>query len=418
MKPPALWPRRLFAFPCLLSVLAVGQALSGGGLLAQTGTEADEDFVGVLGQLLALSEEEKADLPPDVREFLDDFGVSPWIPSTSFSAVAGYRDNVGLSALVPEAAALTEVRAEAFLMWKPADSVWQALGIVDGFYRRYVDSPVTDAEQSWFSQLELKWMPANPLDFKLRGQGFYQDEVIDLSTTAAQRTVLPAEVMNGNLDGGMSLRLPGGLRAESRYAWRRADYRFVAEDYVSVDWRNGLSWQPWSWMGLAYERIDRQRDYDFRQEVSPGGRPLPGTQLSFAQVDNEARWWFEWNRGGEWRWEAGWSNLENRDEVSGFYDYDGEGWSGSAQWISPEEKWEVRLEWEQDRIDYLNQTVGAGLAPDPRQREDRWMRVEVWRRLSATWDLRLELEDLWSESNEIDASYRDRTYWLGLTYLY
>ena len=171
-------------------------------------------------------------------------------------------------------------------------------------------------------------------------------------------------------------------------------------------------------MGLAYERIDRQRDYDFRQEVSPGGRPLPGTQLSFAQVDNEARWWFEWNRGGEWRWEAGWSNLENRDEVSGFYDYDGEGWSGSAQWISPEEKWEVRLEWEQDRIDYLNQTVGAGLAPDPRQREDRWMRVEVWRRLSATWDLRLELEDLWSESNEIDASYRDRTYWLGLTYLY
>lgn len=418
VKTPALRPWRLLAVFSLLSALVVTQALMGGGLLAQTATAADEDFVDVLGQLLALSEEDRAALPSDVQEFLTDFGTSPWIPSASFSAVAGYRDNVGLSALVPEAVGFAEGRAESFLMWQPVDSAWQALGILDGFYRRYANNPVTDAEQSWFSQLELKWKPLKAWDFKVRGQGFYQDEVVDLSTTAAQRTVLPVEVLNGNVDGGMSLRLPGGVVAQSRYAWRRADYRFVAEDYASTEWWNGLLWQPWSWMGLAYERIDRQRDYDFRQNVTPGGRPLPDTQLSFAQVDHEARGWVEWNRAGDWRWEAGWSELENRDEASGFYDYDGESWRGSLQWVSREEKWEVRVEWEQDRIDYLNQTVGAGLTPDPRQREDRWVRVEVWRRLGPAWDLRLEGEDLLSESNEIDASYRDRTYWLGLTYTY
>ena len=388
------------------------------GAQPEGGPSAEDDFIGVVGQLLALTDEEKEALPEDVLTFIDEFVLSPWIPSASVSAVAGYRENLGLSALVPESAAFAEGRVEGFLMWKPDDSPWQALGILDGFYRQYANNPVTDAEQSWFSQAELKWKPWTFLEFRTRGQGFYQDEVADLSTTAAQRTVLPIRVLNGIVDGGVTVRLPGALRLESRYVWRRADYRFVAEDYWGGEWRHGLTWQSASWLGVSYERSDRKRDYDFRQQVTPGGRPIPGTELSFAQIEDEARLWLAWQRGGEWRWEAGWSQLENRDEASGFYDYDGEGWRGSVSWVSPNDKWEVRVEWEDDRIDYLNQTVGAGLDPAPRQREDRWVRAEVWRELNDTWELRLEMEDLVSSSNETDASYRDRTYWLGLSYTY
>ena len=241
------------------------------GAQPEGGPSAEDDFIGVVGQLLALTDEEKEALPEDVLTFIDEFVLSPWIPSASVSAVAGYRENLGLSALVPESAAFAEGRVEGFLMWKPDDSPWQALGILDGSYRQYANNPVTDAEQSWFSQAELKWKPWTFLEFRTRGQGFYQDEVADLSTTAAQRTVLPIRVLNGIVDGGVTVRLPGALRLESRYVWRRADYRFVAEDYWGGEWRHGLTWQSASWLGVSYERSDRKRDYDFRQQVTPGG---------------------------------------------------------------------------------------------------------------------------------------------------
>ena len=197
---------------------------------------------------------------------------------------------------------------------------------------------------------------------------------------------------------------------------QRADYQLVAEDYRGSDWWNGLAWEPWSWVELSYGWRDRDRDYDHRLEVTPGGRPIEGTELSFAQVEEQAEISFQWEKWGRWSLGAGWSARENRDEASGFYDYDRSGWNGMIEWRSPQRDWECRVEWEDDDLDYLHQTVGAGLDPAARAQRDRWIRVELWRRINSRWEVQIEFEDLLSESNETDGSYRDQIVWVGFTF--
>lgn len=399
----------------------IGLALwVGGGVAAKAQESAvdEAEFSDVVGQLLALDEEDRAALPEDVQGFLADLGFSPWIPAAGVSLVAGYRDNIGLSSIVPSGAAFGEARLEGLLLWRPEDSPFEAQFIADGFYRHYAHNPVSDADQSWFGQAEFGWQPVRPLRLWTKGQGFYRDEVADLSTTAAQRTVLPVELINGASITGATLRLPLGLEAESRFTLRQANYRLVPEDYRSESWWHGVRLSPVKWFGADYGRRDRTRDYDERREVTPGGRPIEDSQLSFEQTEEEFSVWTEFDLGGEWWLQADFSRLENRDGTSGFYDYDGESRAVYARWRSPEDTWELGVEWEESRYDYLNQTVGGGLTPPAREREDRWVRVEAVYRFNLTWELRLEAEYLISDSNEILASYRDRIYWAGLSYHY
>lgn len=378
----------------------------------------EDEFASVVGQLLALDEEDRAALPEDVQEFLDEFGFSPWIPAFGVSLVPGYRDNIGLSALVPEGAAFGEARLEGLLLWRPEDSPFDAQFLMDGFYRHYASNAVSTADQSWFGQAEFRWQPWSPIRLWTKGQGFYRDEVTDLSTTASERTVLPVEVVNGASITGATLQLPWGFEAESRYTLREANYRLVPEDYRSDSWWHGVRFSPVKWIGAHYGRRDRTRDYAERLAVTPGGRPIEGSQLSFEQVEDEFSLFTEFDLAGEWLLEADFNTLENRDGTSGFYDYDGESWAVYGRWTSPGDTWEFSVEYEESTYDYLNQTVGGGLNPPAREREDRWVRLEMLYRFNRTWELRFETEDLVSDSNEIAASYRDRIYWAGLSYNY
>lgn len=407
-----------------VSTAVIGLALGLGSSAAAKAQDAvvdTEEFTDVVDQLLALDEEDRAALPADVQDFLDDWddlGFSPWIPVAGVSLVSGYRDNIGLSSIVPSGAAFGEVRLEGLLLWRPEDSSFDAQFLADGFYRHYANNPVSDADQSWFGQAELGWRPWRPFRLWTKGQGYYRDEVADLSTTAAERTVLPVEMVNGDSITGATLQLPWGLEAESRFTLRQANYHLVPEDYRSESWWHGVSWSPVKWIGARYGRRDRTRDYDERLDVTPGGRPIEGSQLSFAQAEDEFTVWTEFSLAGEWWWEADFHSLENRDGTSGFYDYDGESWAVYGRWTSPADTWELSAEYEESRFDYLNQTVGGGLNPPAREREDRWIRLAAVYRFSSTWELRLETEDLISESNELLATYRDRTYWAGLSYNY
>ncbi len=108
--------------------------------------------------------------------------------------------------------------------------------------------------------------------------------------------------------------------------------------------------------------------------------------------------------------------MENRDNAAGFFNYDRKRWRSELEWVSPEDRWELRVEWEEKATDYLNQTVGAGLNPEGRRQDDRLRRGEVIWRFNDRWNARVEYEDTLSESNEVNATYRDRTIWFGLSF--
>jgi hypothetical protein len=382
---------------------------------AQSEDDAIDDTV--IDQLLALPEDLQEELPDDVKDFLAELDEkSDWFPSASLTALAGHRDNVGLSTLVPQAANFAEVRGEGFLWWQPLDSAWEALAMIDGRYRHYENNPVVDDEQSWLGQAELTWMPGRWLDVKARTQGFYQDEVLDLSTSAAQRTVLPIQVLGGRADLKAQVYLPVGFSIESRAGTQRADYQLVAEDYYSRDWWHGANWSPARWVKVSYGQQTIDRDYDFRSQTTAGGRAIVDTFLSFAQDEEQGRLRLKFDWRGEWQFNVLGGRLENRDNGAGFFDYDWERWQGELEWVSPEDRWEFRVEWEEKSTNYVNQTVGAGLNPAGREQIDRFWRGEAIWRFHPRWNARVEYEDTLSESKEVDATYRDRTIWFGLSF--
>ena len=399
----------------LRRLLPIGMLVTVPASWAQSGSDGPDD--SVINQLLALPDEVQEELPDDVKEFLAELDEeSDWFPSASLTALVGERENVGLSAVVPQAAFFGEARAEGFLWWQPLDSVWEALAMIDGRYRSYESNPVVEDEQSWLGQAEVTWMPWRWLDVKTRAQGFYQDEVIDLSTSAAQRTVLPIQVLGGRADLKAQIYLPGGFSLESRAGTQRADYQHVAEDYYSRDWWHGVNWSPARWVRFSYGQQTIDRDYDFRSQTTAGGRSIGDTYLSFAQDEEQGRLRLKLNWRGEWQWNVLGGRLENRDNGAGFFDYDWERWRSELEWVSPEDRWEIRVEWEEKTIHYVNQTVGAGLNPAGREQIDRLWRGEVIWRFHDRWNARLEYEDTLSESNEIDATYADRTIWFGLSF--
>ena len=372
----------------------------------------------LLKELRDLPEDIQSELPDELRELFEDFEISAWQTTVTLKSLLGYRENLGLSPVSPEAALFGELRAESFVWWTPDDSSWEALAMLDGQVRRYEKNQAGDTEQTWFSHAELRWSPWSRLRVSGRIQGYFQDEVLDLSVSASQRTILPVKVWGGMSDLETQLQLWGGFSIRGRARLQRADYKDVSEDNVATEFRGELGWKPVDWISASYGYVSRNRAYDFRNETTLGGRAIADTDLSFSQNEPEARLHIGFRSLGRWRLAGVWSDVENRDEASGFFDYDRERWRGILEWFSPKSKWEVRFEYDVKTTDYLKQTVGSGLTPDARSQDDRRIHLELLHRLSDQWELLAQATDERSESNEIASSYRDRTVMAGIGFTF
>jgi hypothetical protein len=104
--------------------------------------------------------------------------------------------------------------------------------------------------------------------------------------------------------------------------------------------------------------------------------------------------------------------LENRDRASGYFDYDQKrarlevGWHLAA--------WRVSLDGEAKRMDYLVQTVGAGITPPPRISDDYESTLRLEREIDSRWMIFGEHRWERSRSNEVDFRYRANTVLAGV----
>jgi hypothetical protein len=165
-------------------------------------------------------------------------------------------------------------------------------------------------------------------------------------------------------------------------------------------------------LALSAAWHESRRDYSQRPQYSASGRVLAGTRLSFRIRQAEIKAGSAWKAGGDWSVAATAGRLENRDEASGYFDYDQKRARLEVAWHHA--AWRVGLDGETKHLKYLVQTVGAGIAPPARISDDHEATLRVERELDAHWTIFAEHRWERSRSNLSEFNYRANTALAGV----
>ena len=353
----------------------------------------------------------EAALPPELQAELDALKRATWHPSTAARASLGWRDNVLLSPFAPIERGFARGEIEAILL-RPMQDRWQFISFLNGDVLRYFSPPPESrGEYQWSIHTEGRWQPVDRARLALKGAGYMRDMVIDLSETEGQRIVAPTHVRGGYAVASTRVTL-GRFYVEPYVQVKRTDYREYPGDYEEVRSGGRIEWRPGAALSIAAAWFEARRSYDQRVEYNAGGRPLPGTHLRFRQRDAELKVRTGWNAAGEWSVAGTIGQLENRDRAFGYFDYDQKRARLEVEWQGA--KWQVYLDAEAKRMDYLVQTVGAGIAPPPRISDDHEVTLRTERELDERWTVFAEHRWERSRSNEIEFRYRANTVLAGL----
>ncbi len=350
-------------------------------------------------------------LPAELQAELDALRMGAWHPSAVVRTSLGWRDNVLLSPFDPIERAFARAELEALLL-RPMRNRWEFISFLNGDVLRYLSPPAeSGGEQQWSLHAETRWQPIDAARLALKGAGYLRDMVIDLSETEARRVVAPTRVRGGYVTLASRFTLPAKFRFEPSVQVKRTDYRDYPGDYDEVRSGGRLEWRGGGFT-LSAAWFEARRSYDQRGEYTAGGRPLPDTHLRFRQRDGELKARTTWTAGGDWSVAATVGKLENRDRASGYFDYDQKRARLEVSWERA--AWQVTLDADAKRLDYLVQTVGAGIAPPPRISDDYDLTLRTQRTLSERWAVFAEHRWERSRSNELDFRYQANTVLAGI----
>lgn len=339
---------------------------------------------------------------------------STWHLGTTTRVVLGYTDNVLWSGVAPEGRGFAQGELEAFL-WRPKRSGWEAKLLLSGEARRYADAlPEAAGEQRWIGRGELAVMPHPRLRLSLVPQVFYLDQVYDLSPDLARRFVAKMRVRGASGAFQARLTLPRGWEIEPMVQERSTDYFDFTEDFSETKTGVRLRWRSGARLEAGAAIYDHRRAYRDRVNYTAGGRALPGTKLRFEQTSAEANMAWSWTWRGAWSVSPSWIYLENRDRASGFFDYDQRRMRLDIAWESG--RCRVDLAASAGRYDYRVQTVGMGLVPPARLREDFTAGIAIEYALREGWKAIGRYDWERSRTNETNASYRLNTVSSGVAW--
>lgn len=335
-----------------------------------------------------------------------------WISESSLSASLGWTDNALLSAFQPLDRAFSAAEVEAILI-RPRQLGLQVVAGLNGHVLRYVSSlPAHSGEQQWTLYNEIRWTPVDALQLGLKTAGYWQDSVIDLSESEAQRFVEPIRVRAGAVTCAPLVKLPARLRLEPAVQLKRHDYRGYAGDYDDRRGAVRLEWRPTSDLTLSAGGHELRRRFDHRLRYTAGGRPLPGTRLEFRQREFEMTTRLAWGSSRAWAATIRAARLWNRDRASGYFDHRRTQASAEVEWQRSD--WRGVAWIEGARTDYRTQTVGTGISPPARLTDDYETVLRLERTLGPKWLTFAEHRWQRSRSNQPGLGYRANTLLAGV----
>lgn len=335
-----------------------------------------------------------------------------WFSTGRIGLSAGQRDNLLLSAFAPVDSWFGRVELEAMTLRSFGES-WTVVGFLSGEVLRYVSpEPETKGEQQWMLHAEARFTPVSWLQLSLAPQGYYQDMVLDLSSTEAVREVAPLETMGFMSTASSKISLPWGFALTPTAQAHLSDFREYPGDYQELKWGIRSDWTRSEHLTVAASWFQRDRDYDERTQFTTGGRPLPGTRLEYQIREWQIKAGTTWKLGIPWTLTGTFGALENRDNGSGFFDYDRKLAAVTLVGTGGNWSWSVSVRTDDDT--YVTQTVGTGIAPPARESEGEAAEGRVEYRAGKSWVISAEVQRDRRTSNEAEFAYSATTILAGL----
>ncbi len=350
----------------------------------------------------------EAELPADLAALLA--AQSVWSASASLQTGFGYKDNILLSHTGAEGSSYALGGVEA-LLWHRPQARMDYFAFINAEETRYLTSKSVDHEAQAFAQAEWRYRVGDVFKFALDGQGYYLDQIFDVSNTDVQRVVAVLKVTGVTF--GPTLRW-----APVSWWWieaQRTGKREVYHDGINnSDVREGavrLGWRPCTRFEASAGGTERWRDFDSRSQYDSDGHVLDGTLLKIAEREGELRFDVTWDAAARWKTTTRVGTLHYYDNGSGFFNYHQRKLEQTLEWTT--DNWLLRLDGSARRLEFEVQTVGIGINPPARIKEEFIAQLRVERKISSRWTAFAEYDWERSRCNDPIASYLVRQELLG-----
>lgn len=329
--------------------------------------------------------------------------VAVWDASVTVDGGAGYRENVLRSSIAKENSGFAQVAADASVM-RLSETEALFMFYFFGEHIQYFDAPSVDYEELASGTVQWIQPVGNRNEAELQATYLYQHQIVDASATEAfLRRVLVL---------GHSLSVEPGWNFKFNEQWLvgidALALRQVYEHFLDDFWEGG---------GLAKVRRayghrsevelslgSALRSYDTRLQYDASGVPIPETDLAYLQTEASGRWKHYWDAERRWRTLTTLGYMLNRDNGSGYFDYDRLLFRQQVRW--KQGKWDVKGNLRLGHYFHKLQEIDG----EGRYRSfamlDGWVGRQLWKH----WNVYANAEYEWNTSNDPRDEY---TTWMA-----
>ncbi len=358
----------------------------------------------------------KADSAPTVDELQALLNaVQPtWTTSTGVHVGGGYRDNLLLSRTNPAHSGFTRAGVEA-LVWHVPRAKVDYFAFLNADYTRYFTKAtdqfggLVDHEAQAFAGIEWRYRNPGRVNLTLDGQGYFLDQVFDISDPSVTRDIQALKVKGVKVGPTVRLWLWRSLWAEGDIMFDRQKFDDGLNDASIREATGRLGWTPNDRIELSVGGTERRRDFDRRPRIS-ASRILSGLLVVH---EREAEGRLELTLGGARHWtthtRAGVRHYI--DNAVGYLNFHDRHAAQELEWSA--NAWLVHAEVELRRKQYESQFAEGGSNPPPVVKNEFVGVLRVERKLSPRWTIYAEFNDERSRSNDAIASYRSKEGLLG-----
>jgi hypothetical protein len=350
----------------------------------------------------------EAELPADLAALLA--AQSAWSATANLQTGFGYKDNILLSHTDAEGSSYALGGVETLLWHRPRGRV-DYFAFINADETRYFTSKTVDHEAEAFAQAEWRYRAGDVFKFALDGQGYYLDQIFDVSDTDVQRVVAVLKVTGVTFGPTLRWAPVSWWWIEAQGTGKREVYHDGINNCDVGEEVMRLGWRPCTRFEVSAAGTERRRDFDSRAQYDSGGHVLDGTLLKITEREGELRLDVTWDAAARWKTTTRAGTLHYYDNGSGFFNYHQRKLEQTLEWAT--DQWLVQLDGSARRLEFEEQTVGIGIYPPARIKEEFIAQLRVERKISARWTAFAEYDWERSRCNDPIASYLVRQELLG-----